>query len=220
MAPANGDWLAVADVGCSTGDQTWGFAAALAAQEVDFRIDAFDNNVERLAQATQPLQMSMGSLAASRYRHPAYPEACLAEFEDGGCYVRPSRRLRERVDFQYRNIVTDPLPPKPYDVVVVTNVLYHYLTYPQKLEAIIGNIAAGLRPGAVVIHDGYLSEGIDERLRDRHLYPSAIAGIACANSVFVYEPQRPTEGLRGSLLDLRDKTLLAASKSHLFNRDR
>jgi len=89
-----------------------------------------------------------------------------------------------------------------------------------KLEAIIGNIAAGLRPGAVVIHDGYLSEGIDERLRDRHLYPSAIAGIACANSVFVYEPQRPTEGLRGSLLDLRDKTLLAASKSHLFNRDR
>lgn len=212
-ALARNEELIIADVGCSIGQQTWMAASALRAAGVShFRIEAFDNQPDRLAQTAGPYDASMEDLAADIKRMPAFPASCIKDFEAvNESQIQPTNALREcNVTFHEHDIIATPLPKGRYHAVIATNILYHYNTLPDKFDAILDHIATGMQPGGLLVHDG--STYTMDAFHHRQLYRSRATGLAHANSVLRYYPHRYNGTLSRLAIAAYDRLLGAVGK--------
>jgi len=150
------DEFVLADIGCSRAEDTWSTAAAFAVNGVKARITALDINTEVLACVDRPYHSTFADLEADLYEWNL-PRECLDLFEEVDEYhIRPGPELRGMVTFGVHDIREQPLPPG-FDGAIVNSFFFYYLRQPYRrhLAPIIGNIAAGLTPGGLVVAGGY-----------------------------------------------------------------
>lgn len=171
---AMGGVLRVANVGCSSGEETWSLASALSVAGVNYEIEAFDANPDALQQADMPYLLSAQHLQythnlrrrSDRDSTPAFADACLDYFDPiSPVHILPAAELRRRVTFKKLNILHEPLEAAEYGAVVVNNVLYHY----GRMDGftMIKNMVHGLRPGGMFLYDG--APGAESALNINHL---------------------------------------------------
>ncbi len=140
--------LSIWCAGCSTGQEPYSLAMMIADAPTrwagwDVRIVATDISPSVIAAAR-----------AGRYSHfevqrglPA--RAMIDWFEPDGSDWLLRGVLRERVRFMEHNLLTDPLPPGPFDLILCRNLLY-YLT-PQSRSLALGRLADALSPDGLLM---------------------------------------------------------------------
>lgn len=156
IAQQLGRRLLIAEVGCSSGQETWSMAAQLAHRGVDFHITAIDKSDQALEQAQTALyEYGYRDLTENAAKNDV-PNGCLDYFPG----IRTNKwsdpvvvddSLKEHVTFVKHDILASPLQPSAYDVVTAFNFLY-YLT-PEGQHLALGNMLAGLAPGGYFIRD-------------------------------------------------------------------
>lgn len=177
IAQQMGGLLLVAQVGCSSGQETWSMAASLEVANVPFRIEGFDYNRTAVRKAAEPYPVSGLDSLARMQKESAYPEACLGFFtvraalstdEWSGATVTPTDSLRQKATLKNRDVIHKPLTAERYGAVVVNNVLYH-LPRPDR-DAMMWSLVASVRPGGAILMEDYKHAGTQD-------YPSWRVGI-------------------------------------------
>ena len=140
--------LSIWCAGCSTGQEPYSLAMMMAAAPDrwagwDVRIVATDISPSVIATAK-----------AGRYSHfeiqrglPA--EAMISWFEPDGSEWLLRSEIRDRVRFMEHNLLTDALPPGPFDLIMCRNLLY-YLTADHR-ERALSRLADALAPGGLLM---------------------------------------------------------------------
>jgi chemotaxis methyl-accepting protein methylase len=185
--------LRIAEVGCSTGKETWSLASALSLAGVDFQIDAIDANPRALEAFRKPsyaISRDQLSRQASKCGFP--PECVDLLMGSRKRWVVPPAELVGRVTPLRQNVLQTPLRSKRYGAVVINNVLHHYASRPKEQQQLVANILAGLRPGGVWLCDNFFHASDAWTLHlPQHLplQPVTAAGAKWQQSILRYKPQ-------------------------------
>lgn len=162
MAKQVGGRLLVAEVGCSSGQETWSLSSALLANGVDHHIEAFDTDDEVLLQAAGPYEIFEVESLRRIQEDSAYPAGCLSHFIISStvstdspykAQIRPSHVLQSHASFERRDIIDERLEPERYHAAVVNNVLFHY-SQPFR-DKLMRHVVDGLRPGGVLMVEDF-----------------------------------------------------------------
>lgn len=148
----DGRELRVAQIGCSTGEETWSMAAMLTHRQIPFRIVAGDISTPALEQAKKPYEMSTHEFERQTRNY----EYCRRYFNVTGCAVKPHAKLSKSVSFRTHNALTTPLESGEYDAVVMNNVLWHYPW--ETRNVMLANALRGLKEGGYFLFEGRTSE--------------------------------------------------------------
>lgn len=143
--------LHIAEPACSTGQETWSLAAALAIRGVDFHIDASDIN-------PLVLNRAQGFYRVDKEDTSRISEHGVESFlpVNNGTLI-PSDYLRARVTFEEADFAEDPLDYAKYGAVIVNTLFSHYIKYDTAVQKMIENIAHGIIPGGSLYTSSNLS---------------------------------------------------------------
>jgi chemotaxis methyl-accepting protein methylase len=151
-----GRQLLVAEVGCSSGEETWSLAAQLAYRGVDFHITAIDESDFLINEARPGRYEFRQRDLMSNVEKNSVPDGCLDYFpgiRTNGWRdpVVVDESLKPHVTFMKHDVLASPLPTRAFDVVTACNFLYYFT--PAGQSAAVGNMLAGLSPGDYFIRD-------------------------------------------------------------------
>jgi chemotaxis protein methyltransferase CheR len=136
--------LAVWSAGCATGEEPCSVAIALLeagrAGKGD-RILATDVSARALAAAAE------GVYGVRALRN--LPPALAARWLEGGVQLRVRPELRALLELRRHNLVADPAPAGPFDIVLCRNVLIHF--EPRAAGMVLRRLAGALRPGGLLV---------------------------------------------------------------------
>ncbi len=144
LAAATSGPLAIWSAGCATGEEPYSVAIALLeagrAGKGD-RILATDVSVRAL------LAAGAGAYGVRSLRK--LPPGLAARWFEGPLERQVRPELRTLVEFRRHNLVTDPAPPGPFDVVLCRNVLIYFDA--RTAGAVLRRLAGAVRPGGVLV---------------------------------------------------------------------
>lgn len=156
VAQQLGRTLLIAEVGCSSGEETWSIAAQLKHAGVDFHVDAIDYRKYAIDSAQRAQYSASRNQIRENMAKNGVPDGVLDYFPgirqnawDAPVVVDPT--LREHVTFRVANVAETPLPNASYDVVTGFNFLYYY--HPEPMRNIARNMLNGLRRGGYFLRD-------------------------------------------------------------------
>jgi chemotaxis methyl-accepting protein methylase len=156
VAQKLGRQLLIAEVGCSSGEETWSLAAQLTHRDVDFHITAIDESDYLINHARSGHYEFRQRDLMENVNKNNVADGCLDYFpgirtNDWRDPVVVDDSLRERVTFMRHDILSKPLPKEAFDVVTACNFLYYFT--PEGQSVAVGNMVAGLSPGDYFIRD-------------------------------------------------------------------
>jgi len=194
LAQQMGGILLAAEIGCSSGQESWSMAAALEANQVDYHIEAFDIDAEAIAQTQQPYAMPRLTSLANTLQESRYPDACLDYFETKVldtddrplAVAEPKQTLRDKVSFEHRDLLDKPLPANNYGVVVINNVLYHHAN--GERDKLAGNAVDSLIPGGALLVESFYRRHSQDYL----LWRNQLAGRFGLKAVNRHNHELPT----------------------------
>ncbi len=144
LAAATPGPLAIWSAGCATGEEPYSVAIALLeagrARKGD-RILATDVSVRAL--------LAAGAAVYGVRSLRKLPPAFAARWFEGTVERRVRQELRALVELRRHNLVMDPAPPGPFDLVLCRNVLIYF--DPRTAGAVLRRLAGALRPGGVLV---------------------------------------------------------------------
>ncbi len=136
--------LRVWSAGCATGEEPWSVAIAL--------LDAGREGKGDRILATDVSSRALAAAAEGVYGVRALrklPPALAARWLEGDAQRCVRSELRSLVELRRHNLVADPAPPGPFDVVLCRNVLIHF--EPRAAGAVLRRLAGALRPGGLLV---------------------------------------------------------------------
>ena len=149
LGPGRGP-LRVLSVPCSTGKET--FSLVIACLEHGREVQAV--GVDR---QTAYVERARSGRLIAHHRDHGHPWAkhWLHRLDDGASEIDP--RVQARCRFERGDVLTGELPSGPFDLVSCRNLLGYFRGAP--LERAWTNVAARVRPGGLLLHDYFVTDG-------------------------------------------------------------
>jgi chemotaxis protein methyltransferase CheR len=136
--------LAIWSAGCATGEEPYSVAIAL--------LEAGRGGMGDRIVATDVSARALDAAAAGVYGIRStrkLPLALGARWFEAGVERRVRAEVRALVEFRRHNLVADPAPGGPFDVVLCRNVLIYF--DPRTAGEVLRRLVGALRPGGVLV---------------------------------------------------------------------